>query len=69
MTGQIAYHLLIQAGARHAPWGITAVSCLPVLVLAMRTALPHLLRADEHSLRQPVRTESAGAADRSHTRC
>ena len=47
MAGQVAYHLLAQAGARHAPWGITtAVSCLPVLVLGMGAALAHLLRAD-----------------------
>src|ERR1019366_9784454 len=34
--GQVAYHLLTQAAASHAPRGITtAVSCLPVLVLGM----------------------------------
>jgi hypothetical protein len=49
MAGQVAYHLLAQAGATHAPWGITtAVSCLPVLVLGMGAALAHLLRADAH---------------------
>jgi hypothetical protein len=47
MAGQVAYHLLAQAGAAHAPWGITtAVSCLPVLVLGMGAALAHLLRAE-----------------------
>jgi len=47
MAGQVAYHLLVQAGEAQAPWGITtAVSCLPVLVLAMGTALAHLLRGD-----------------------
>jgi len=47
MAGQIAYHLLAQTGTTHAPWGITtAVSCLPVLVLGMGTALAHLQRAD-----------------------
>lgn len=47
MAGQVAYHLLAQAGATRAPWGITtAVSCLPVLVLGMGAALAHLLRAD-----------------------
>src|SRR5437868_10460778 len=47
MAGQIAYHLLAQAGAARAPWPVTMiVSCLPVLVLAMGTALAHLLRAD-----------------------
>jgi hypothetical protein len=47
MAGQVAYHLLAQAGAVRAPWPITTiVSCLPVLVLAMGTALAHMLRAD-----------------------
>jgi hypothetical protein len=47
MAGQITYHLLAQAHAARAPWGITtAVSCLPVLVLGMGAALAHLLRAD-----------------------
>ncbi len=49
MAGQIAYHLLSQAHATHAPWAITtAVSCLPVLVLGMGATLAHLLRADTH---------------------
>ena len=39
MAGQVAYHLLSQAGMPTAPWEITtAVSCLPVLVLVMGTA-------------------------------
>ena len=47
MAGQVAYHLLDQAGMTRAPWAITTiVSCLPVLVLGMGTALAHLLRAD-----------------------
>jgi hypothetical protein len=47
MAGQIAYHLLAQARTARAPWPITTVvSCLPVLVLAMGTALAHMLRAD-----------------------
>ena len=47
MAGQVAYHLLAQAGAARAPWSVTMiVSCLPVLVLAMGTALAHMLRAD-----------------------
>ncbi len=47
MAGQVTYHLLAQAGVTRAPWPITtAVSCLPVLVLAMGTALAHMLRAD-----------------------
>jgi len=56
MAGQVAYHLLADAGATRAPWAITTiVSCLPVLVLAMGTALAHMLRAD------------AAATDRSGT--
>jgi hypothetical protein len=47
MAGQVAYHLLAQAGAARAPWPITTImSCLPVLVLAVGTALAHMLRAD-----------------------
>jgi hypothetical protein len=47
MAGQVAYHLLAQAGMARAPWPVTTiVSCLPVLVLGMGTALAHLLRAD-----------------------
>jgi hypothetical protein len=50
MAGQVAYHLLAQVGAARAPWPITTVvSCLPVLVLAMGTALAHMLRADAHT--------------------
>ena len=56
MAGQVASHLLADAGAARAPWAITTVvSCLPVLVLGMGTALAHMLRAD------------ACAADRSGT--
>jgi hypothetical protein len=47
MAGQVAYHLMAQAGMARAPWPITTiVSCLPVLVLGMGTALAHMLRAD-----------------------
>ena len=50
MAGQVAYHLLAQGGAARALWPITTlVSCLPVLVLAMGTALAHMLRADAHT--------------------
>jgi hypothetical protein len=46
-AGQVAYHLLEQAGITRAPWAVTTiVSCLPVLVLAMGTALAHMLHAD-----------------------
>ena len=56
MAGQVASHLLADAGAARAPWAITTVvSCLPVLVLGMGTALAHMLRAD------------AAATDRSGT--
>jgi hypothetical protein len=45
MAGQVAYHLMAQAGMARAPWAITTiVSCLPVLVLGMGTALAHMLR-------------------------
>jgi hypothetical protein len=47
MAGKVAYHLLAQAHAARGPWPVTTiVSCLPVLVLAMGTALAHMLRAD-----------------------
>lgn len=47
MAGQVAYHLLAQAGVGHAPWEVTTVvACLPVLVLGMGSALAHLLRGD-----------------------
>ena len=47
MAGQVAFHLMDQDRITRAPWGITTlVSCLPVLVLAMGTALAHMLRED-----------------------
>jgi hypothetical protein len=47
MAGQVAFHLMSQAHVTRAPWGITTlVSCLPVLVLFMGTALAHMLRED-----------------------
>jgi hypothetical protein len=47
MTGQVAYHLMAQAGTARAPWAVTTiVSCMPVLVLGLGTALAHMLRAD-----------------------
>jgi hypothetical protein len=58
MAGQVAYHLLAQAGTARAPWPVTTiVSCLPVLVLAMGTTLAHMLRADAgsgHGTRGPA---------------
>jgi hypothetical protein len=54
MAGQVAYHLMAQAGTARAPWAITTVvSCLPVLVLGMGTALAHMLRADAEAVDRP----------------
>jgi hypothetical protein len=54
MAGQVAYHLMSQAGVARAPWTITTVvSCLPVLVLGMGTALTHMLRADAEAADAP----------------
>jgi hypothetical protein len=54
MAGQVAYHLMAQAGMARAPWPITTVvACLPVLVLGMGTALAHLLRADAEAAAAP----------------
>ena len=54
MAGQVAYHLLALAGTARAPWPVTTiVSCLPVLVLAMGTALAHMLRADAEAVDAP----------------
>ena len=56
MAGQVAFHLMDQDQITRAPWAITTlVSCLPVLVLSMGTALAHMLRED------------AAAADRAQT--
>jgi hypothetical protein len=47
MSGQVAYHLLNQAGTSRAPWEVTTlVACLPVAVLGMGSALAHRLRSD-----------------------
>jgi hypothetical protein len=64
MAGQVSYHLLAQAGTTRAPWAITTiVSCLPVLVLAMGTALAHMLRADAHTAADgPDQAGTAGPA-------
>ena len=64
MAGQVAYHLLAQAGAERAPWPVTTiVSCLPVLVLAMGTTLAHMLRADAHTAADgPDHAGTAGPA-------
>ncbi len=55
MAGQVAYHLLAQAGVIRAPWeATTLVSCLPVLVLGMGSALAHMLRSDTSAANAPV---------------
>ncbi len=43
-AGQIAYHLLAAAGVERAPWPVLViVSCIPVAVLGMASALAHRL--------------------------
>jgi hypothetical protein len=55
MAGQVAYHLLSQAGVIRAPWvATTLVSCLPVLVLGMGSALAHMLRSDAAAAGAPA---------------
>jgi hypothetical protein len=45
--GQVTFHLLSAASWVHAPWPVvTAVSCLPVVSLALAAALAHMIRAD-----------------------
>jgi hypothetical protein len=47
MAGQVGFHLMDQNRITRAPWAVTTlVSCLPVLVLGMGTALAHTLRED-----------------------
>jgi hypothetical protein len=66
MAGQIAYHLMAQAGITRAPWAITTlVSCLPVLVLGMGTALAHMLRSDTEAMDAPDSRTRPPAAPRS----
>jgi len=63
MAGQVAFHLMDQDHVTRAPWGITTlVSCLPVLVLGMGTALAHMLREDAAAA-DPPDGRSAGPAD------
>ncbi|WP_253866652.1 ABC transporter permease [Micromonospora sp. WMMA2032] len=46
--GQVAYHLLVAAGVKSAPWWITTlVACLPVAVLGMGAALAHMVREEK----------------------
>ena len=54
MAGQVACHLMAQAGMARAPWPVTTiVSCLPVLVPGTGTALAHMLRADAKAAQAP----------------
>ena len=54
MAGQVAFHLMDQDHVTRAPWIITTlVSCLPVLVLGMGTALAHMLREDAAAADHP----------------
>ena len=65
-AGQVAYHLLAQAGVARAPWAITTiVSCLPVLVLGMGTALAHMLKADAAAGDEPGSETTGPAVPRS----
>lgn len=69
MAGQVAYHLLAQAGMSRAPWAITTiVSCLPVLVLAMGTTLAHMLHADTPATDTPDNRTGGPATPRSPRR-
>jgi hypothetical protein len=66
MAGQVAYHLMAQAGMTRAPWAVTMiVSCLPVLVLAMGTALAHMLRAGTEVTEMPDSEAAPPATARS----
>jgi hypothetical protein len=63
MAGQVAYHLLTQAGAMRAPWGVTtAVACLPVLMLGMAAGLAHMIRADTDAARHVAAADGVSAA-------
>ena len=62
MAGQVAFHLMDQDRTTRAPWVITTlVSCLPVLVLGMGTALAHMLREDAAAAGH-ARTSAPGPA-------
>jgi hypothetical protein len=63
MAGQVAFHLMDQDRITRAPWTVTTlVSCLPVLVLGMGTALAHMLREDARAADHPD-GRSGGPAD------
>jgi hypothetical protein len=64
MAGQAAFHLMDQDRVTTAPWAITTlVSCLPVLVLGMGTALAHMLREDAAAASH-AQTQRPGLATR-----
>jgi hypothetical protein len=57
MVGQVAYHLLAAVHATRAPWPVVVlVSCLPVIALALGTALAHLLREADEEMPAAVTT-------------
>jgi hypothetical protein len=59
--GQVAFHLLSAARWVQAPWPVvTAVSCLPVVSLALAAALAHMIRGD-------VRSDAGGDPDGGET--
>lgn len=63
MAGQVAYHLLSEAGMARAPWSITTgVACLPVLLLGMAAALSHMLHADANGQGHDEPGQLAGTA-------
>jgi hypothetical protein len=70
MAGQVAFHLMDQDRITTAPWGITTlVSCLPVLVLGMGTALAHMLREDAAAAADRARPDAPGPATRVPLTC
>ena len=76
MAGQVAYRPLAQAGAARAGPVTMIVSCLPVRVRAMGTALAHMLRTDagtvadarttDRSSGTPAWSAEAGRCSRPH---
>jgi hypothetical protein len=65
MAGQVAFHLMDQGHITRAPWPITTlVSCLPVLVLSMGTALAHMLREDAAVAADRARPDAPGPTTR-----
>ena len=70
MAGQVAFHLMDQDRITTAPWAVTTlVSCLPVLVLGMGTALAHMLREDAAAAADRARPDAPGPATRVPLTC